>query len=145
MKCAYSKNCKHGGDVSKEDAIKIGSRYFHKECLQEKDNKAECERIWLENFKETTLVVLRKAINDITKTYGADYLLYVMKWIKANNKPINYPMGLKNYCNSDLRDKWKAIKINEEYKKIKNEKIETSDEVVKFTYKPSNKRFTDII
>ena len=144
MKCRY-KDCKFNGEVDKEDAIKIGSGYFHKECADEKNNKVECEKFWLENFKPTTLVVLRKMINDITKLYGADYLLYVMKWIKANNKTINYPAGLKGYCNSDLRDKWKSIKINEEYKKIKNEKIETSDEVVKFIYKPSKKKFTDII
>ena len=40
MKCRYS-YCKHDNEVSKEDAVKEGNSYYHKDCLEEKTIKQQ--------------------------------------------------------------------------------------------------------
>lgn len=146
MKCGYN-NCKHGGEVSKEDGIKVGARWFHKECAKEKELKKEIEDYWFKNINPGTVIqILRKAINDLVKLYSVDYILWVVKSFKLKGIKISHPMGLKSLC-SDNRflDEWNKIKINKEYKKIKNEiNMQTSEEVT-FKYIPSKKRITDII
>ena len=75
MKCGYN-NCKHGGEVSKEEGIKIGTRWFHKECAKEKELKKEIEDYWFKNINPGTVIqILRKAINDLAKLYDTDYIL----------------------------------------------------------------------
>lgn len=147
MKCGYGTNCKHDGDVSKEEAIKVGTRYYHKDCLKEKELKVEVEQYWNDNFPQCNVSVLRKAIKTlITKGNDIEYVLMVMKWVKVNKKPLNYPMGISSYCNNaELRKEWEKKKINEEYSKFKNETIQTKNETVKFDYKPNRYKFTNII
>lgn len=146
MKCGYN-NCKHGGEVSKEEGIKIGTRWFHKECAKEKELKKEIEDYWFKNINPGTAIqILRKAINDLAKLYDTDYILWVIKSCKPKGIKISHPMGLKSLC-SDNRflDEWNKIKINKEYKKIKSEiNMQTSEDVT-FKYMPSKKRITDII
>lgn len=146
IKCGYN-NCKHGGEVSKEEGIKIGTRWFHKECAKEKELKKEIEDYWFKNINPGTVIqILRKAINDLAKLYDADYILWVIKSCKLKGIKISHPMGLKSLC-SDNRflDEWNKIKINKEYEKIKNEiNMQTSEDVT-FKYMPSKKRITDII
>lgn len=146
MKCGYN-NCKHGGEVSKEEGIKIGTRWFHKECAKEKALKKEIEDYWFKNINPGTVIqILRKAINDLAKLYDTDYILWVIKSCKPKGIKISHPMGLKSLC-SDNRflDEWNKIKINKEYKKIKSEiNMQTSEDVT-FKYMPSKKRITDII
>ena len=146
MKCGYN-NCKHGGEVSKEEGIKLGTRWFHKECAKEKALKKEIEDYWFKNINPGTVIqILRKAINDLAKLYDTDYILWVIKSCKPKGIKISHPMGLKSLC-SDNRflDEWNKIKINKEYKKIKSEiNMQTSEDVT-FKYMPSKKRITDII
>lgn len=149
MKCRYN-NCKHGGEVSKEQAIKEGSMYFHKDCLEEKKIKQQIEEYYVANMPPTTLMLLRKVIKQAIHEKGisAEYLLYVIKYIHKNNKPINNPFGLISYCNEGrLRDGFKKELINKKYKEMKsNINNENNNyEKVEFTYKPTNKRFTDIV
>lgn len=147
MKCNYGANCKYGGEVSKEEGVKIGTRWFHKECVKEKELKKEIENYWFKSINPGTVIqILRKAINDLVKLYEADYVLWVVKSCKSKGIRISHPMGLKSLC-SDNRflDEWKKIKINEEYKKIKNEINVQTVEDVAFKYIPSRKRITDLI
>lgn len=147
MKCGYGANCKYGGEVSKEEGVKIGTRWFHKECVKEKELKKEIEDYWFKAINPGTVIqILRKAINDLVKLYEADYILWVVKSCKIKGIRISHPMGLKSLC-SDNRflDEWKKIKINEEYKKIKNEINVQTVEDVAFKYIPSRKRITDLI
>lgn len=146
MKCGYN-NCKLGGEVSKEKGVKSGARWFHKECLKEKELKAEIEIYWLEYINRgTVLQLLRKAINDLVKLYEADYILWSVKSCKTKNIRITHPMGLKSIC-SDNRflDEWNKIKINKEYEKIKDEITMQTSKEVSFKYVPSRKKVTDII
>jgi hypothetical protein len=71
-----------------------------------------------------------------------------LKYIKSNNKPINNPFGLINYCNDyRLKNEFDKQLINEQYKLVKsiNELNIDAENEIKFTYKPSKKKVTDIL
>ena len=84
MKCRYS-YCKHGGEVSKEDAIKEGGSYFHKDCHKEKQLKQQIEEYYLSNMPPCTLQILRKVIKQLIheKNMEAEYvfLVYVLIYL----------------------------------------------------------------
>lgn len=151
MKCKYS-YCKYNGEVDKDLAIKIGNSYFHKECIHEKQTKQEIEEYYLKNLPQCTLQILRKVIKQLIheKLNSADYVLFVLKYIKTNNKTINNPFGLINYCNDNrLKNEFKKHLIKEKYKEIKNNNIlntaNDDDDEIKFTYNIDKKRITDIL
>ena len=149
MKCRYS-YCKHGGEVDKEKAVKEGNSYYHEGCLREKQLKSDIEQYYLENMPSTTLQLIRKIIKQLIheKNISADYVLFVLKYIKTNNKPINNPFGLINYCGDNriytLFNKQEVNKKFKEFQKV-NEYIPSENIEVKFTYKNSKKKITDII
>jgi len=150
IKCRY-KFCLHEDkDVAKEDAIKDGSAYFHKDCFKQKSLKQEIEAYYIENLPQTTIQLLRKAVNTLlyTNNYEAGYVLFIIKKIHVNNLVINNPFGIASYCNEGRNIKeWKKIQTNIEFKSIKNEIVQTNDDEnkVKFTYKPNDKKWTDMI
>lgn len=148
MKCRYGDNCKFGGEVEKKDAHKDGSAYYHKECWDEKICKQEIEAFYMGNMRPTTLQILRKAVKQLlSKDIEARYILHIIKYIHSNNKPLNNPFGIASYCLEGRNiDAWNKMKINKKFKEMDKEieKIEKED-VVKFTYKLSKKRITDII
>lgn len=148
MKCRY-KYCKCGGEVDKDEAIKEGNSYYHKTCIKEKQLKQDIEDYYLSNMPQATLQILRKVIKQLIHDKGmsAEYVLYVLKYISNNHKPINNPFGLINYCNdkriSDLFEK--QITINK-YKKIKEQKEEIIEiREMNFTYKKPNTKWTDLL
>lgn len=147
MKCAYGRNCKFDGEVSKDESLKSNGKYYHKECYNEKILKGKIESFYIENFPQTTLQVLRKSINQCLLNNEADYLYYLIKYIKNNNKPINSPFALLNYCNDyRIKNTYNESKISDEYKNVKDKIIKNSDEnTISFTYKIKNKKITDII
>lgn len=147
MKCGYGKNCKHGGEVDKDLATKVGNKYYHEDCIHEKEGKIEIEKYYLENLPPTTLPVLRKSIKQLLeKGMSVDYILYVEKYIVTNNKPINSPFGLVNYClDYKLKNQFEKEEINKKYKELETSDENYVAEEVTFTYKPSNKNMFDII
>jgi len=149
LKCRYS-YCKHNNEVNKEDAVKEGNSYYHKDCLKEKQLKSEIESYFLSNMPSTTMQLLRKVIKQLIheKHYSAEYVLFVLKYIKNNNKPINNPFGLINYCGDNrIYTLFNKQEINKKFKEIDmgTEYIPKEESEVKFTYKNSNKKITDII
>jgi len=148
MKCKYS-YCSHGGEVEREEAVKSGNSYFHKDCYHEKELKQQIEEYYLSNMPTCTLQILRKVIKQLIheKNNSADYILFVLEFIHKNNKPINNPFGLINYSNDyKLKNEFKKITIRDEYNKTINiNKLNTSDDSIVFTYTPTNKKITDIL
>ncbi len=113
MKCGY-KQCKFGNEVDKEIAVKKGNRYYHKECLQEAENKNEIRKLFLEHINENEVVAgLNRIINNIidVKNVPSDFLLYALKYVIRNKLPLNYAGGLYYIINNK--------KIIEEYNKEK--------------------------
>ena len=86
MKCGY-KQCKFGNGVDKEIAVKKGNRYYHKECLQEAENKNKIRKLFLEHINENEVVAgLNRIINNIidVKNVPSDFLLYALKYVIRN-------------------------------------------------------------
>jgi len=141
--------CKLGGNVAKEDAVKINGCYYHKECNTERVIKQEIEAYYIENMPVCAISLLRKVINQLiyTNQYSAEYVLFIVKKIHINNLKINNPFGLGSYCNEGRNiTEWKNIKINIEFKGIKDQIIQgNSENKVKFTYNPDGKKWTDLI
>jgi hypothetical protein len=148
MKCKYS-YCHHGGEVDKESAIKVGNSYFHNDCYHEKELKQQIEEYYLKNMPSCTLQILRKVIKQLIheKNNSADYVLFVLNYIHKNNKPINNPFGLVNYCNEGrLKTEFNNREISIKYKEVKKD-LDNKSEVqeMKFDYKPTTKKWTDLI
>jgi hypothetical protein len=147
MRCRY-KYCKNNNEVKKEDAIKEGNSYYCEECYQEKQNKQKIEEFYIRNMPQTTLQLLRKVIKQLIheKKYKSEYVLFVLEYINKNNKPINNPFGLLNYCNEgSILNLYNKQLINKQYKEIKSDITNYSENKVEFTYKPNNKKWTDLL
>lgn len=148
MKCRYS-YCKHNGEVNKEEAIKEGNSYFHKDCYEEKQLKQKIEEYYLSNMPTCTLQLLRKVIKQLIHEKGneAKYVIFVLEYIYNNKKPINNPFGLMNYCNDErIKNEFKKSIIKKQYEKM-NKSIEIDISINKngYKYKSTNKKITDII
>ena len=150
MKCRY-KYCKNNNQVDKSEAIKVGNAYYCKECYKEKTLKQQIEKYYLDNFPQTTIQILRKVINELLykNNYEAEYILFILEKIYNNKLKLNNPFGIKSYCNEGRNiDEWNKIKINKKFNKMKrqfNQYDIKNDNIVHFTYKSNNKKWTDII
>jgi hypothetical protein len=148
LKCRYS-YCKHDGEVLKDEAVKEGNCYYHKDCLEEKTIKQQIEEYYLANMPSTTLQILRKVVKQLVheKNTPADYVLFVLKYININNKPINNPFGLVNYCSDyKLKNEYSHKNATNKYKDIKNNIINNiDDKEIKFTYNSDESKWLKIL
>lgn len=143
MKCRYA-YCKYGGEVNKEDAVKEGNSYYHKDCLKEKKLKLDIANFYIENMPKCTNQILNKVIKTLIheNNHAAEYVLFVLKYIKKNNKTLNSPFGLIRYCNNiNIQKEYKKIKINEKYKNIKDNTLKIDEKQTVFNYKPNDNWF----
>lgn len=148
MRCRY-KYCRNNNEVDKEKAVKDKGSYYCLECFKEKTTKQEIEKYYIENLPQTTIILLRKVINQLIhdNNYEAEYVLFIVKKVYVNGLKINNPFGLTYYCNEGRNiAEWKSKKTNIEYQNIKDEVVKSSDDnKVQFTYKPNNKKWTDLV
>lgn len=96
MKCGYG-HCLHGGDVSKEEGVLVGKRYYHKDCLQEKNNIQAVLDLYVERVDHAPVFsYLRKTVNDIVYKHDVDagFLLFALRYYLDAGKRLNYPSGL---------------------------------------------------
>lgn len=136
--------------MSKEEAIKEGNSYYCKECHNEKTVKQQIEQYYTVNLPTTAIQLLRKVINQLlyTNSYEAEYILFIIKKIHINKLKINNPFGLVSYCNEGRNiTEWRTKKASQEYLKIKDNinQYDENENKVEFSYKPNNKKFTDLI
>ncbi len=117
MKCSY-KQCKFGNEVDKEIAVKKGNRYYHKECLQEINNKEEIRRLFLENINQQEVVTsLNGVIKNLVDNKGisSEFLLFALRYVIKNKLQLNHAPGLFYIVNNE--------KIKQAYQKEKAELI----------------------
>lgn len=115
MKCRY-KYCKLGGEVSKEEAIKDGRAYYHKECYQEKQNKKEIREIILDQIPTETSTLVSSIILDIVnkKNIDSNYVLFALKESIRSGFKIYNAKGLYTIANSKInKDKYKKLFIQQ--------------------------------
>ena len=97
MKCGYS-HCKHGGEVDKAAAVKEGTRYYHPDCLREKQAITEIIDIYHKRVDEHPIEnFLRKVVNDLVLKdgYGAEFLLFALKYCLDHGWTLRSPNGLR--------------------------------------------------
>ena len=66
--CGY-KHCLHAGEkVKQEEAKQSGSRYYHPDCLQQKNNMNDVKNLYYEHISKTVVMKnLMKVINNDVK------------------------------------------------------------------------------
>lgn len=114
MKCRY-KNCKLGGEVEKEDAIKIGSAYYHKECRREIEHKKQIEDLYYNKFKlNENIGQVKSAINKYIDEFGTEYVLYILNQdIRLNSiYGVSYYLKDNRFKQAYDREKAKLIKVD---------------------------------
>jgi hypothetical protein len=102
MKCGYNK-CLFDGEVDKETAIKVGNKYYHKECHKQMQNKQDTRVLYLEKVNPSEVVKnLNSVINNIIEVKKVDsgLLLFALKYAINNNFKINSPYGLHYIVNN---------------------------------------------
>lgn len=99
MKCGYSQ-CKFGGNVDKKDAVKVGNRYYHKECNDKKNIKTLCsDKLKQHGMMSKLINIFLKSIIDDSNC-DIHYLLFVINHVVNNGLKLNNPYGIKYYMNN---------------------------------------------
>lgn len=121
MKCRYAQ-CKFGGEVEKEEAIKIGNAYYHKRCNQEREYKKLIEKTYYDIFQnKEPIAAVRRGINKYIHTdkYDCEYILFVLN----EDIKLNSIFGLIYYLNNK--------KFSDKYKRQKAKMIDFDADSVK--------------
>lgn len=119
MKCGYGKHCKFDGDVEKSIAIKSNSRYWHKECLYERDMKNRIIKEYYEIYEnKEPIVAARKALNKYINEdkYDVGYIYYCLKY---RSKKLNSLFGL-SYQLADNKNIQDYNRIKARNKKLRD-------------------------
>lgn len=121
MKCRYAQ-CKFGGEVEKEEAIKIGNAYYHKRCNQEREYKKLIEKTYYDIFQnKEPIAAVRRGINKYIHKdkYDCEYVLFVLN----EDIKLNSIFGLIYYLNNK--------KFSDKYKRQKAKMIDFDADSVK--------------
>ena len=115
-KCGF-RHCQHEScDVSQDEAVRIGNRYFHEDCARTYKNIEEIKRLYYEKVSNTVVIPqLIKVINTIlfNKHVDSDYLLFALKHAVNTKRSIKSPFFL-HYIIDDykIKEAWKKQQIN---------------------------------
>ena len=131
-KCGY-KQCKLGGKVNKDIAVKKGNRYYHSECLQEIYNKEQIRELFLKHINPTEIIsLLNRTINQIidVKKVSSEFLLYALEYVIKNKLPLNRAAGLYYIINNKhIKNDYMKQKAKEIDNKIRNKNVQSNNEV----------------
>lgn len=145
-KCAY-KQCKLGGNVSKDIAVKKGNRYYHRECLNELHNKEQIRKLFLEHINSTEVIsLLNRTINNIidVKKVPSDFLLFALKYVIKNKLSLNHATGMYYIINNNnIKKEYMKQKAREINSKIKTTNVSANNEV-KFNITIENNSWSKI-
>jgi len=122
IKCGYGEHCKFDGNVKKEDAVKIKTRYWHKECNLEVEMKEKIIETFYNKYRNSREkpLVARKALNSYLYEMNYD-VEYIMFCLLNKSTSLNSLYGLKFSLNNQKNySEFKTIKA----KHTKTEKYE---------------------
>lgn len=132
MNCKY-KHCLHPGiPVEKEEAIKVGSTYYHPDCYELKNTVAEIIDYFSKEINpDVVYMLLVRTINNICFPKNkagvpAERLLFQLKYYKNHGGRIQYPGGL--YYVLQDRGSFEAWREYKAKKKLKDVNFTVSDE-----------------
>ena len=135
VKCFYP-HCKHGGEqMKREDAVKYNNHYYHPDCFKEREELHEIEQYYIENFEsEPIMSLLRKMINDIVfkRKYSTEYVLFALKYAKANNIPLKHPQGMVYIMkNSRVKSAWDYNQKQKDLRTVAKTEFKVEDNLTK--------------
>ena len=115
-KCGF-RHCQHEScEVSQDEAVRVGTRYYHEDCAQIYKNIEEIKQLYYTKISNTVVMPqLISVVNNIIfkKHVDSNYLLFALKYAVNTKRKINYPQGL-HYLIDDYRIKeaWNKQQIN---------------------------------
>lgn len=146
MKCRY-KQCKHGFEVPKEEAVKDGSAYYHLDCFKEKNNKSQIKEIYCKYYTSNEPVTaIYNGISKLCEKVDSEFVLYCLcQWIRQK-KELKSIYGL-NYvvANKDLETAYKKLKATEKVKEFKGVVEVVESEPIQYHIKNKPKSWTDTL
>lgn len=95
--CKYSSCLHESREINKENAVKKGSSYYHKDCLQTQEEIKEIINLFKNHINPNPVYSqLQSVIKNIvfTKGLGSNFLLFGLRYYIENKIPLNYPQGL---------------------------------------------------
>lgn len=151
IKTCRFKNCKHSNneiDLRKDEYIKVGKLFYHKDCYEKKNADEERARtisadmqliknLWIENINQTVVIsVLFKVLREyLDRGVSSDYLVFVMQYVISHHCKLNHPFGFRYYIDKE--------NIKEEYrKKIKSEIPKSAFNVIESQEEVQEKQFS---
>lgn len=159
-KCGFS-HCAHAdGKVTEDEAVKIGTRYWHRDCYELSELIKEIRDNYLENISSSAVVsFLNKVINDIvfgkklenkkvskaqSNLEAARYLLFAVEYAIKHSILITHVPGLYYLIdNKNIKkayEKENELKVQKEMKK-QMEEVEVESKPIDTTVK-SNSPFS---
>ena len=154
-KCGFS-HCAHAdGKVAEDEAVKIGTRYWHKDCYEVSETIKDIRETYLDKISSSVVVsALNKIINNIvfgkklenkklTKAQSnleaARYLQFCIDYVLEHKIPITHASGLY-YLIDNVRvkkayEKKNELEMQKEMKKQMDVEIESKP--VDTTVKPT--------
>ena len=146
LKCRY-KQCKHGGEVDKEVAVKDGSAYYHEDCLKEKNNKKKIKDIYYKFYQSKEPVTqVNTGISKLVEKNDSEYVLYALcQWIRQM-KPLKSIYGLSYVvADKDIESSYKKLKALEKVKEFNREIEIIESEPIQYHINKTPNLWTNIL
>lgn len=141
-------HCKHESkEIPKDEAVKIGNAYYHKDCAKNKNNTNLAIELFEQHVNANPVhAQLRAVINNIlyTKNIDSDFLVFALRYYIEHRIPLRYPQGLYYVIQNKEAAEAFEKKRAEKFKNVKVDLSETKE--VEFTYRPTKQKgFADIL
>lgn len=156
FKCAFSHCAHEGKQIPADEAVKINSRYWHKDCYRTSQLVEEIVEDYMNCVSQTVVIsMLRSIINNIV--YGkklenpkipksesnlnaAEYLNFAFQFAMNHDIRLTHPQGLYYLIdNSKVKEAWQK-KQDAKYQREAKENVDTSESnQTTFTMNPNNR------
>ena len=145
MKCRYN-HCRHAStEVDKDEAVKVGNKYYHPDCFREKELLNKIVETYMQYVDPNPVMVqLRNIINKIVFGDGVEpeFIIFAIQKSK-----IKHPPGLYYIVKDEsLIKEWNAMKAKKEMSNMAFVASANYEEDKSFHYVPvKNKGFSRIL
>ena len=150
VKCRL-KHCLHESrELPRDQAVKVGSSYYHSDCYQTNKNIREIADIFSKKINPNVVFAeLNRVVNTIVYDRGIDsgLLLFGLNYYIEHGKNLNYPQGLYYVIqNKEVVREYKRYKERAMVKEVKELVSIEEESEDKFTHIPTKTNsFADIL
>lgn len=127
--CGFGDNCLHKGNkVPSGLAIKDGTRYYHRDCHEEKERRNQIFDIYYKYYKSTEdCRMIRSVIKTASEANGSEFVLYVLCQSIRKKVPYKgiYTLGWIVRNDMEIRKKYRELKSKEAVKYFNFDDVET--------------------